>query len=292
MNAFESDLSVLGLCGCGKIKYEGKFSPKEQPTTTISSRQSPFQFPTNVNLNCHQNGAHLEEKVSGFLSEKYGLFPFIDINFILFNDLHLQVESEDAPFEAKFEAFMAKLNDDDNVDAQFPEFGAPTVGTRETVGGYLLPKASSDFLEKLVSKYGNFTTGVKRSRFSTLALSNLCAAVWDMSLIDLEDLNETLILKWKTAAIDAESLGFDVTFFKAYLQTLAKALFGRAARVVTATRLEKINTRIDVLKAELEMLEREKRSLLAKQSVGVEGECMSIAATFEGCPLSEQLLKI
>lgn len=240
--------------------------------TTISSRQSPFQFPTNlsvdedkhVNLNCHQNGAHLEEKV----------------------------ESEDARFEAKFEAFMAKLNDDDNVDAQFPEFGAPTVGTRETVGGYLLPKASSDFLEKLVSKYGDFTIGVKRSRFSTLALSNLCAAVWDMSLIDLEDLNETLILKWKTAAIDAESLGFDVTFFKAYLQTLAKALFGRAARVVTVTRLEKISTRIDVLKGELEMLEREKRSLLAKQSVGVEGECMSIAATFEGCPLSEQLLKI
>lgn len=176
---------------------------------------------------------------------------------------------------------MGKLKGDDNVDAQSPESG-----------GHLLPKALADLLEKLVAKYGDFTTGVNRSRFSTLALSNLCAAVLDMSRTKFEDLNETQILQWKSAALDAESLGFNVTFFTSYLQIVAKALFGRAARVATAPQLEKINTRIEVLKAEVEMLEGEKCSLLAKQSVGVEGECLSIAATFDGCHMSEQLLNL
>lgn len=95
MNAFDSELSVLGRCGRGhgKMKYNGKFSPKAPPMTTVSSRQSPFQCPTNlsvdgdkhVHLNYHKNGGHisigsprvLEQKVSGFVSKKYGYFLFL-----------------------------------------------------------------------------------------------------------------------------------------------------------------------------------------------------------------------
>ncbi|KAI8528330.1 hypothetical protein RHMOL_Rhmol12G0141300 [Rhododendron molle] len=86
VNAFESELSVLGRCDRGKIQYKGK------PMTTLSSRQSPFQCPTNlsvdgdkhVRLNYRQNGGHFstgsprisEGKVSGFVSKKYGYFLF------------------------------------------------------------------------------------------------------------------------------------------------------------------------------------------------------------------------
>ncbi|XP_058192599.1 ubiquitin-like-specific protease 1D isoform X2 [Rhododendron vialii] len=80
VNAFESELSVLGRCDRGKIQYKGK------PMTTLSSRQSPFQCPTNqsvdgdkrVRLNYLQNGGHFstgsprisEGKVSSFVSKK------------------------------------------------------------------------------------------------------------------------------------------------------------------------------------------------------------------------------
>ncbi|KAG5522241.1 hypothetical protein RHGRI_034430 [Rhododendron griersonianum] len=80
VNAFDSELSVLGRCDRGKIQYKGK------PMTTVSSRQSPFQCPTNlsvdgdkrVRLNYRQNGGHFstgsprisEGKVSGFVSKK------------------------------------------------------------------------------------------------------------------------------------------------------------------------------------------------------------------------------
>ncbi|KAH7858556.1 hypothetical protein Vadar_025247 [Vaccinium darrowii] len=95
VNAFGSDLSVLGRCGLGKRKYNAKFPQKEKPTSTVSSRQSPFQCPTNLSLdgdqhvhNHQQNRGHLsrgsprilEEKVTGFQSNQRKPSQFMRLN--------------------------------------------------------------------------------------------------------------------------------------------------------------------------------------------------------------------
>ncbi|XP_017603550.1 uncharacterized protein LOC108450437 [Gossypium arboreum] len=184
--------------------------------------------------------------------------------------------------DAAITDILMKLEADDESRVKFSDFTG-LHGERMTLGKYSFPPALHPIVNNIINVYGDVsaTSKMNPSIAETLYIM-FCASVKEMSNLQLEQVTEDLILKWRDAIKDALRINFNVDFAMEHLKKIACAYIG----LMELRKLDNVGLRISKLESELSA-EKKEHSKICEQSK----QFMDAAEEFNGKPVGSGMFK-
>ncbi|XVF04331.1 hypothetical protein REPUB_Repub05bG0073200 [Reevesia pubescens] len=176
--------------------------------------------------------------------------------------------------------FLMKLDADATSNIDSSDFKGLD-GEQRRVGRYTFPLSLIPTLARINDVYGDVSAAslISPSVSGTIYVL-FCATIKEMEHLQLEEVTEDKMLKWRDVIKDALRLDFKVTFAMDHLKKIACAYFGRSGCLL----LQCIDARISNLEAEVNEWKKKRAKIY-------EGSKMSIDAAemFIGVPVSTGL---
>ncbi|OMO67600.1 DNA primase large subunit [Corchorus olitorius] len=140
--------------------------------------------------------------------------------------------------------FLMKIDDDVASNVEFPDFTFSLEGKQKRVGRYNFPLALVPTVERIINVYGDISTGcLINSNAAGQIYVFLCATIKEMEEVELDQVTEENMLKWRDAIKDALRINFKVEFAIDHLKKIARAYFGRKG----SQTLHDIDEKLDAL---------------------------------------------
>ncbi|TYJ01674.1 hypothetical protein E1A91_A13G170600v1 [Gossypium mustelinum] len=139
--------------------------------------------------------------------------------------------------------FLLKIDEDVASNVDFSDFMICFNGEQKTIGRYSFPISLVPTVERIMNTYGDVSASSPMNTNITGKIYLLfCAAIKEMEDLELHQVTETKMLKWRDAIKDALRVNFKVEFAMSHLKKIAQAYFGGIGEQVLLTINEKLNS--------------------------------------------------
>lgn len=170
--------------------------------------------------------------------------------------------------------FLLKIDEDVASNVDFSDFMICFNGEQKTIGRYSFPISLVPAVERIMNAYGDVSaSSTKNNNITGKIYLLFCATIKEMEDLELHQVTETKMLKWRDAIKDALRVNFKVEFAMSHLKKIARAYFGGIGEQVLLTINEKLNS---LYKERAEALE-------------VFKDCLANAKDFDGQSVSTGL---
>ncbi|XVF18701.1 hypothetical protein REPUB_Repub11eG0045400 [Reevesia pubescens] len=157
---------------------------------------------------------------------------------------------------------LTKIDADDKSNVHFSDFPGLSEEECLAVEGSSLPRSLCATSQRLWEAYGDITAMSKfNANVSRIVYILFCATIKEMDDLQLEQVTENKILKWRDAIKDALRIGFLVDFAMEHLKKIACAYVG----LVLQRKLECMAVSISKLEADLKN-KREEHAKVREQA--------------------------
>ncbi|XVF51303.1 hypothetical protein PTKIN_Ptkin04bG0174200 [Pterospermum kingtungense] len=190
------------------------------------------------------------------------------------------------------EDFIKKIDAKEKSNVDFSDFDG-LKEEMETSGINSLPPSVAPFDTKIKEIYGKIDADSKQSSCTAMATRILfCAAIKEMSNLQLEQIDKRRILLWRDAINSALNINFRVEFAIEHLKKIARAYYGLNARIEQASdpELLSIMEKISELVIEQRALEAKHAQKVEARNFEMSRQCVHDAEYFAGKRLSTGLL--
>ncbi|XVF18699.1 hypothetical protein REPUB_Repub11eG0045300 [Reevesia pubescens] len=176
--------------------------------------------------------------------------------------------------------FLMKLDAEVTSNIDFSDFTGLDEEQR-SVGRYSFPLSLIPIVERINEVYGDVSaTSLISPSVSGTIYVLFCATIRDMEHLQLEEVTEDKMLKWRDVIKDALRLNFDVRFAMEHLKKIACAYFGFSGCLL----LKGIDAKILNLEAEVNDWKKKRAKIYEESKT-----CIDAAETFIGVPVSTGL---
>ncbi|GMJ10137.1 hypothetical protein HRI_004682900 [Hibiscus trionum] len=182
--------------------------------------------------------------------------------------------------EIKLHKFLVELDAEvtSNVD---PSDFTGLEGEQRSVGRFRIPASLIQTVERIENFYGDVSaTSLISPSVSGTIYVFFCATIKEMECLQLGEVTERIMLKWRDVIKDALRLNFDVTFAMEHLKTIACAYFGLTGHRL----LQDIGAKISTLEAEMKEWKEKHTRIYTKSQMSI-----GAAEKFIGVPVSTGL---
>ncbi|KAG8472345.1 hypothetical protein CXB51_035298 [Gossypium anomalum] len=139
--------------------------------------------------------------------------------------------------------FLLKIDEDVASNVDFSDFMICFNGEQKTIGRYSFPISLVPTVERIMNAYGDVSASSPMNNNITGKIYQLfCATIKEMEDLELHQVTETKMLKWRDAIKDALRVNFKVEFAMSHLKKIARAYFGGIGEQVLLTINEKLNS--------------------------------------------------
>ncbi|KAK5772631.1 uncharacterized protein LOC108461846 [Gossypium arboreum] len=139
--------------------------------------------------------------------------------------------------------FLLKIDEDVASNVDFSDFMICFNGEQKTIGRYSFPISLVPTVERIMNTYGDVSASSPMNTNITGKIYLLfSAAIKEMEDLELHQVTETKMLKWRDAIKDALRVNFKVEFAMSHLKKIARAYFGGIGEQVLLTINEKLNS--------------------------------------------------
>ncbi|XP_022749316.1 uncharacterized protein LOC111298865 isoform X2 [Durio zibethinus] len=123
--------------------------------------------------------------------------------------------------------FLKKLDDDVASSIDFPDFMVCFDGEHKKIGRYNFPSSLVSTVERITDVYGDVSAAcLMNSIVAEKIYLFFCATIKEMEDMELHQVTEEKLLKWRDAIKDALRIDFKVDFAMHHLKRIARAYFG------------------------------------------------------------------
>ncbi|XVF18697.1 hypothetical protein REPUB_Repub11eG0045200 [Reevesia pubescens] len=176
----------------------------------------------------------------------------IPINAVATNDVYVTENQKNSPTgtccdNSTVKVLMEKMDEDNESNLCYSDF-RDLDGERKKIGKYNFPLSLHPVVERIITSYGDVSATSKMNQIvveTTYVL--FCASIKEMDDLQLEQVTEYRILKWRDTIKDALRINFKVDFAMDHLKKIARAYIGLLER----QKLENVAIRISKLEADL-----------------------------------------
>ncbi|XWS27307.1 hypothetical protein CRYUN_Cryun26dG0103600 [Craigia yunnanensis] len=138
--------------------------------------------------------------------------------------------------------FLKKIDDDVASNIDFTDFMIYFDGEQKTIGRYTFPLSLVPTVEKINNVYGDVSAAsLMNSNVTRQIYLFFCATIKEMDDLQLHQVTEEKMLKWRDAIKDALRIKFKVDFAMDHLKNIARAYFGRIGSQVLQTIDDQLN---------------------------------------------------
>ncbi|XP_021288798.1 uncharacterized protein LOC110419980 isoform X2 [Herrania umbratica] len=176
--------------------------------------------------------------------------------------------------------FLTKLDEDILSNAAFSDFTG-LEGEQRTVWRYSFPLSLIPTVERINDAYGDVSAAslINPNVAGTICIL-FCATIKEMEDLQLEQVTENKMIKWRDTIKDALRINFSVGFAMEHLKKIARAYFGLPG----STLLYNMDARISKLEAEVNHWKKERDKIYEGSKL-----CIAAAEEFTGVPVSTGL---
>ena len=176
--------------------------------------------------------------------------------------------------------FLMKLDEDVLSHVDFSDFTG-LEGERTTVGRYSFPLSLIHTVERINDVCGDISAAslINSSAAGTIYVL-FCATIKEMDDLQLDQVTEKKMLKWRDTIKDALRINFNVRFAMEHLKKIARAYFGQIGCLL-----------LQCIDATISQLEAQVNDWKMKRAETYEGSklCIAAAEEFTGVPVSTGL---
>ncbi|MBA0874790.1 hypothetical protein Goshw_022095 [Gossypium schwendimanii] len=139
--------------------------------------------------------------------------------------------------------FLLKIDEDVASNVDFSDFMICFNGEQKAIGRYSFPISLVPTVERIMNAYGDVSASSPMNTNITGKIYLLfCATIKEMEDLELHQVTQTKMLKWRDAIKDALRVNFKVEFAMSHLKKIARAYFGGIGEQVLRTINEKLNS--------------------------------------------------
>nr|KJB82012.1 hypothetical protein B456_013G172900 [Gossypium raimondii] len=139
--------------------------------------------------------------------------------------------------------FLLKIDEDVASNVDLSDFTICFNGEQKTIGRYSFPISLVPTVERIMNAYGDVSASSPMNTNITGKIYLLfCATIKEMEDLELHQVTQTKMLKWRDAIKDALRVKFKVEFAMSHLKKIARAYFGGIGEQVLLTINEKLNS--------------------------------------------------
>ncbi|TYH35342.1 hypothetical protein ES332_D13G187000v1 [Gossypium tomentosum] len=139
--------------------------------------------------------------------------------------------------------FLLKIDEDVASNVDFSDYMICFNGEQKTIGRYSFPISLVPTVERIMKAYGDVSASSLMSTNITGKIYLLfCATIKEMEDLELHQVTQTKMLKWRDAIKDALRVNFKVEFAMFHLKKVARAYFGGIGEQVLLSINEKLNS--------------------------------------------------
>ncbi|KAH1032733.1 hypothetical protein J1N35_044907 [Gossypium stocksii] len=139
--------------------------------------------------------------------------------------------------------FLLKIDEDVASNVDFSDFMICFNGERKTIGRYSFPISLVPTVERIMNAYGDVSASSPMNMNITGKIYLLfCATIKEMEDLELHQVTQTKMLKWRDAIKDALRVNFKVEFAMSHLKKIARAYCGGIGEQVLLTINDKLNS--------------------------------------------------
>lgn len=151
-------------------------------------------------------------------------------------------EVENPKNSPKVTEFMKKIDDNVASSIDFADFMICLDGEHKTIGRYSFPLSLVPTVQRITDAYGDISAAsLMNSDVRGKVFLFFCATIKEMEDLELHQITEEKLLKWRDAIKDALRINFKVDFAMHHLKKIARAYFGRIGSQVLQTLDDKLS---------------------------------------------------
>lgn len=208
----------------------------------------------------------------GGTDEELDVLELNDLDDLLTDDQMENRKNSSTIWQSRKTEFMKKIDEDVASSIGIADFIID--GEHTKIGKYSFPLSLVPTVEKIIDIYGDVSAmSLMNSYVTGKIYLFFCATIKEMEDLQLSEVTEEKMLKWRDAIKDALRINFKVDFAMEHLKRIARAYFGRIGSQVIQSIDEKLNA---LYKERAETYDNFK-------------DCMADAEEFNGKPLSSGL---
>ncbi|XVF88040.1 hypothetical protein PTKIN_Ptkin19aG0017300 [Pterospermum kingtungense] len=145
-------------------------------------------------------------------------------------------------WQSRIAEFMKKIDEDVASSVDIHDSIISLDGEQKTIGKYSFPLSLVPTVERITDIYGDVSaTSLMNSNVTGRIYLLFCATIKEMEDLQLSEVTEEKMLKWRDAIKDALCKNFKVDFAMEHLKRIARAYFGRIGSQLIQTIDEKVN---------------------------------------------------
>ncbi|KAH1120829.1 hypothetical protein J1N35_003989 [Gossypium stocksii] len=173
-----------------------------------------------------------------------------------------------------------------DLDAEVPSNVDPLdfrglEGEQKRFGRFSFPSSLIPTVERIKNAYGDISaTCLISPSVSGTSYVLFCAVIRDMEHLQLDQVTEDIMVKWRDVIKDALGLGFNVAFAMEHLKKVACAYFGQSGY----TLLNDIDSKISTLEAEVNYWKKKRAEIYEESKMSIDA-----VENFIGVPISTGL---
>ncbi|KAH1120831.1 hypothetical protein J1N35_003991 [Gossypium stocksii] len=170
-----------------------------------------------------------------------------------------------------------------DLDAEVPSNVDPLdfrglEGEQKRLGRFSFPSSLIPTVERIKNAYGDISaTCLISPSVSGTSYVLFCAVIRDMEHLQLDQVTEDIMVKWRDVIKDALGLGFNVAFAMEHLKKVACAYFGQSGY----TLLNDIDSKISTLEAEVNDWKKKRAEIYEESKMSIDA-----VENFIGVPIS------
>ncbi|XVF04328.1 hypothetical protein REPUB_Repub05bG0072900 [Reevesia pubescens] len=140
--------------------------------------------------------------------------------------------------------FLKTIDEDVASNVDFSDFMICLEGEQKTIGRYSFPMSLVPTVERIIKIYGDVSAAsLMNSNVTANIYLFFCVTIKEMEDLELHQVTEKKLLKWRDAIKDALRIRFKVDFAMQHLKRIARAHFGH----VGSQDLQSIDDKLNAL---------------------------------------------